>query len=89
MFLETFIFSLANSVREIEDNFDELKEEYLENQYDHFLVNLSWADLAYRHATKEQIELLRAYGADYLQGFYYSCPLPKDEFLEKVRELSA
>lgn len=38
--------------------------------------------------TKEQIELLRAYGADYLQGFYFSCPLPRAEFLEKVRALS-
>ena len=38
--------------------------------------------------TKEQIELLRACNADYLQGFYFSKPLPKAEFLEKVRSLS-
>ena len=38
-------------------DFDDLKEEYLDNEYEHFLVNLSWADLPYRYATKEQIEL--------------------------------
>jgi hypothetical protein len=34
---------------------DELRDEYLGNNYDHFLVNLSWSDLAYRYATKELI----------------------------------
>ena len=31
--------------------------------------------------TKEQIELLRKLGVDYLQGFYFSKPIPKDEFI--------
>ena len=34
---------------------DELRDEYLKNDYGRFLVNLSWSDLAYRHATKELI----------------------------------
>ncbi len=32
--------------------------------------------------TKEQADWLTAVGCDYLQGFYFSKPLPKDEFLE-------
>ena len=34
---------------------EELRNEYLGNDYGRFLVNLSWSDLAYRHATKELI----------------------------------
>ena len=33
-----------------------LEREYEENQYDRFLVQLSWADLPYRYATKKLIE---------------------------------
>ena len=51
-------------------DFDALKEEYLENHYDHFLVNLSWADLPYRYATKEQIELAGPSSANpYVEAF--------------------
>ncbi|MBQ9897877.1 MAG: EAL domain-containing protein [Ruminococcus sp.] len=38
--------------------------------------------------TKEQLELLREVGVDYLQGFYFSKPLPKDEFLAFISEHS-
>ena len=34
-------------------DFDELREEYESCQYDRFLVQLSWADLPYRYATKD------------------------------------
>ena len=34
---------------------EELRDEYLKNDYGRFLVNLSWSDLAYRYATKELI----------------------------------
>ena len=37
-------------------DFDELREEYESRHYDRFLVQLSWADLPYRYATKELIE---------------------------------
>lgn len=39
--------------------------------------------------TKEQIELLKELGCEYLQGFYYSEPLPEEEFLKKAGELSS
>ncbi len=34
---------------------EELREEYAANQYDRFLVQLSWADLPYRYAARERI----------------------------------
>lgn len=37
-------------------DFEDLRKEYEENQYDRFLVQLSWADLPYRYATKKLIE---------------------------------
>ena len=30
--------------------------------------------------TKEQADCLKEYGCDYLQGFYFSKPLPEEEF---------
>ncbi len=36
--------------------------------------------------TKEQIELLRKLGVDYLQGFYFSKPIPKDEFIQLIEK---
>lgn len=35
--------------------------------------------------TAEQLELLKKLGVDYLQGYYFSKPVPKDKFLEIVR----
>ena len=37
-------------------DFEDLREEYVKNGYDRFLVQLSWSDLAYRQATRELIE---------------------------------
>lgn len=36
--------------------------------------------------TREQLALLRELDADYLQGFYFSRPVPRDEFVELLRE---
>ena len=51
-------------------DFEGLRQEYEDGQYDRFLVQLSWADLPYRYATKERIE---AAGAErenpYVQAF--------------------
>ena len=35
---------------------EEIRNEYVEKKYDHFLVNLSWSDLAYRYETRHLIE---------------------------------
>ena len=37
-------------------DFDDLREEYIEGNYDQFLIQLSWSDLPYRHATMKLIE---------------------------------
>lgn len=38
------------------DGFDEVRDEYVQNQYDKFLIQLSWEDLPYRYATRDLIE---------------------------------
>ncbi|MBQ7058352.1 MAG: hypothetical protein IJM83_03500 [Firmicutes bacterium] len=39
-----------------QDGFEDVREEYIEKQYDRFLVQLSLSDLPYRYATKSLIE---------------------------------
>ena len=34
--------------------------------------------------TKEQVELLKRLGVDYLQGFYFSRPIPEKDFIEYI-----
>lgn len=36
-------------------DFENVREEYTENGYDRFLIQLSWSDLPYRHAAMEKI----------------------------------
>ena len=38
------------------EDFNDIQEEYISNRYDRFLVQLSWADLPYRYATRKKIE---------------------------------
>ena len=38
------------------EDFEELREEYISNHYDRFLIRLSWDDLAWRQATRQLIE---------------------------------
>ncbi|MFK5892580.1 MAG: EAL domain-containing protein [Pseudomonadota bacterium] len=38
--------------------------------------------------TKEQIEFLRKHGCHYIQGYYYSKPLPYDEFMAYITSIS-
>ena len=57
---ERTIFSSIDKLLEehesYQEDFAELQQEYKENQYESFLVQLSWSDLAYRYATKRMIE---------------------------------
>ena len=39
-----------------QEELEPLREEYAENEYDRFLIQLSWADLPYRYAAKQVIE---------------------------------
>ena len=36
--------------------------------------------------TKEEVEIITKAGIDYIQGFYFSKPLPKSEYLEFLKE---
>ena len=38
-----------------QEDFEEVRGEYAENQYDRFLVQLSWSDLPYRYAAGQKI----------------------------------
>lgn len=38
--------------------------------------------------TKEQMETIAALGIEYIQGYYFSKPLPGDEFLQFIKEAS-
>ena len=49
--------------------------------------SLNLATLAEGVETEEQVEILREYGCDYIQGFFFSKPLPANEmtdFLQKT-----
>ena len=35
--------------------------------------------------TKEQMEAISALGIDYIQGYYFSKPIPGEEFLEFIQ----
>ena len=53
-----------------EKDFEGLREEYVSNHYDQFLVQLSWSDLPYRYATRQLIETAVSYTANpYVEKF--------------------
>jgi sensor c-di-GMP phosphodiesterase-like protein len=39
--------------------------------------------------TEEQLEAMKQLGVQYIQGFYFSRPLPQGEFVQFVRENNA
>ena len=57
---ERTVFSTLDALLEehesFQKDFEDVKEEYINNHYDKFLVQLSWSDLFYRYATKEIIQ---------------------------------
>ena len=53
-----------------QEDFESLKEEYEQGEYDRFLIQLSWSDLAYRYAAKERIAKAGALPENpYVQAF--------------------
>ncbi len=60
-FHEMTTFSTLDALLEEHESYqkdfeEELREEYLANEYEKFLVQLSWSDLPYRYATRALIE---------------------------------
>lgn len=71
---ERTIFSSIDQLLEehesYREDFADLQEEYREKQYESFLVQLSWSDLAYRYATKKMIESNAPFSANpYVETF--------------------
>ena len=59
-FHERTMFSTLDALLEehesYREDFEEIREEYVSNGYEAFLVQLSWSDLPYRQATRRMIE---------------------------------
>ena len=36
--------------------------------------------------TKEQVDLLRSFGCDQVQGYYYAKPMPEEEFFSLLKK---
>ena len=62
-------------------DFEDLREEYISNNYEHFLVQLSWSDLAYRYATMKLIE-----NDEYLPNSYVDAFLSQFEDIDTDRK---
>ena len=50
-------------------DFEDLREEYISNGYERFLVQLSWSDLSYRYATMKLIENDKFLSNPYVDAF--------------------
>ena len=51
----TTLEALLEGHEHYREDFEELREEYVSQGYERFLIQLSWSDLFYRHATRELI----------------------------------
>lgn len=51
----------------------------------HLLHSMGFTVTAEGIETKEMADTLRSYGCDYFQGYYYSKPLPVNEFISKYK----
>ena len=60
----TTLDALLEEHESCQKDFEDVREEYVSNGYDRFLIRLSWADLPYRYATKELIECSEAFAAN-------------------------
>ena len=50
-------------------DFEDLREEYISNDYERFLVQLSWSDFSYRYATMKLIENDKLLSNPYVDAF--------------------
>lgn len=74
----------ASFIREIHENED---DQEITRAIIAMGQSLNLATLAEGVETAEQVEILRDYGCDYIQGYYYSKPLPAADmtnFLQKI-----
>ena len=72
----------------LETPFDVIKldKKFMENMILSMANKLELGLLAEGVETKEQIELLQSIGCDQVQGYYYSKPMPEEEFFELLKK---
>lgn len=61
--------ALLEEHKSYQKDFEDLREEYISNDYERFLVQLSWSDLSYRHATMKLIENCELSPNSYVEAF--------------------
>lgn len=66
--------------------FDNEKGRVILNYTVNMTKELNLKSLAEGVETKEQCEQIKQLGIEYTQGFYFSKPLPPDEFVKKIKE---
>ncbi len=66
--------------------FDNEKGRVILNYTVNMTKELNLKSLAEGVETKEQYEQIKQLGIEYTQGFYFSKPLPPDEFVKKIKE---
>lgn len=66
--------------------FDNEKGRVILNYTVNMTKELDLKSLAEGVETKEQYEQIKQLGIEYTQGFYFSKPLPPDEFVKKIKE---
>lgn len=66
-----------------QNNFDEKRANIVIENIMNLAHDLGIKTVAEGVETKEQVEMLRKFGCDMIQGFYYAKPMPADEFVKK------
>ena len=98
--LDDFGTGYSNLMRMIKINFENIKIDksilysLFENEEDKellkslmtFIKSLGSHIVQEGVETKEQLDLVSAWGADYIQGYYFSPAIPEDDFLKYLAE---
>ena len=66
-------------------NCEDEKERIVQESISNFAHRLNMKTVAEGVETKEQMELLKSIGCDIIQGYYFSKPLPPEEFCKLFR----
>ena len=78
----TTLDALLEEHQSYQKDFEELREEYVSKKYERFLVQLSWSDLSYRHATMKLIEAGAAMESACRAGNLSTDGLPRNPYVE-------
>lgn len=65
--------------------FESLKGQFVMNAAMHMIQGMALHIVSEGIETKEQLDTMEKLGIDFIQGFYFSKPLPKEQFMEFIR----